>query len=309
MRYTTIQASDRCKFRVHTALDGKSKPSWATHGQGFALEVEFEQTGHALGTIDTLERVNYYSYGWSNVQPAMYIGQLTNNSRPFIYLRGGGYYTFYSYSMIGAEIEWQNPRTTIGEYEGQPYAKDWSDDLEILPRDFFTYNNQLFGKIIESKLPIKTKELMVDTSPSNTINIYSDRNEMVVASYILRGHAKVKSAGYKVAGQDGSSSILLSNGNTDPYNTTSGEIGGNWDYYNVWKNNLIYVINPCNVNLNNLENFTGLSFINLHNGTTTFSANGMNFIYLGAPSFQGNRGTSCTVNKRHNEIFVHVNKI
>ena len=150
---------------------------------------------------------------------------------------------------------------------------------------------------------------MLDTSPSNTINIYSDRNEMVVASYILRGHAKVKSAGYKVVGQEGSSSILLSNGNTDPYNTTSGEIGGNWDYYNVWKNNLIYVINPCNVNLNNLENFTGLSFINLHNGTTTFSANGINFIYLGAPSFQGNRGTSCTVNRRHNEIFVHVNKI
>lgn len=307
--YTTIQASDRCKFRVHTALDGKSKPSWAIHGQGFSLEVEFEQTGHGWGTIDTLEYVNYYSYGWANVQPAMFIGHLGNNSRPFIYLRGGGFYTFYSYSMKGSEITWENPRTTIGEFEGQPYCRDWADELEILPRDFFTYKNQLFGKIIETRLPIKTKELMIDTSPSNTFNIYSDGNEMNVASRILGGYTKVKSAGYKVAGQEGSSSILLSNGNTDPYNTTSGEIGGNWDYYNVWKNNLIYVINPCNVNLNNLENFTGLSFINLHSGTTTFSANGINFIYLGATSFQGNRGTSCTVNRRHNEIFVHVNKI
>lgn len=307
--YTTIQASDRCKFRVHTALDGKSKPSWAIHGQGFSLEVEFEQTGHGWGTIDTLEYVNYYSYGWTNVQPAMFIGQLGNNSRPFIYLRGGGFYTFYSYSMKGAEITWENPRTTIGEFEGQPYCRDWADELEILPRAFFTYKNQLFGKIVETRLPIKTKELMIDTSPSNTFNIYSDGNEMNVASRILGGYTKVKSAGYKVAGQESVKNILLSDGTTENYNITSGEIGGDWVYNNGWKNNLIYVINPCTVNLNNLENFTGLSFINLHNGTTTFSANGMNFIYLGAPSFQGNRGTSCTVNKRHNEIFVHVNKI
>ena len=307
--YTTIQASDRCKFRVHTALDGKSKPSWATHGQGFSLEVEFEQTGHGWGTIDTLEYVNYYSYGWTNVQPAMFIGQLGNNSRPFIYLRGGGFYTFYSYSMKGAEITWENPRTTIGEFEGQPYCRDWADELEILPRAFFTYKNQLFGKIVETRLPIKTKELMVDTSASNTFNIYSDGNEMNVASRILGGYTKVKSAGYKVAGQESSKNILLADGTTEPYSTESAEIGGDWGYTKVWKNNLIYVINPCNVNLNNLENFTGLSFINLHNGTTTFSANGINFIYLGAPSFQGNRGTSCTVNRRHNEIFVHVNKI
>ena len=307
--YTTIQASDRCKFRVHTALDGKSKPSWAIHGQGFSLEVEFEQTGHGWGTIDTLEYVNYYSYGWANVQPAMFIGQLGNNSRPFIYLRGGGFYTFYSYSMKGAEITWENPRTTIGEFEGQPYCRDWADELEILPRAFFTYKNQLFGKIIETRLPIKTKELMIDTSPSNTFNIYSDGNEMNVASRILGGYTKVKSAGYKVAGQESVKNILLSDGTTENYNITSGEIGGDWVYNNGCKNNLIYVINPCTVNLNNLENFTGLSFINLHNGTTTFSANGMNFIYLGAPSFQGNRGTSCTVNRRHNEIFVHVNKI
>nr|DAF55068.1 MAG TPA: tail protein [Siphoviridae sp. ctDOT22] len=307
--YTTIQASDRCKFRVHTALDGKSKPSWAIHGQGFSLEVEFEQTGHGWGTIDTLEYVNYYSYGWANVQPAMFIGQLGNNSRPFIYLRGGGFYTFYSYSMKGAEITWENPRTTIGEFEGQPYCRDWADELEILPRAFFTYKNQLFGKIVETRLPIKTKELMIDTSPSNTFNIYSDGNEMNVASRILGGYTKVRASGYKVMGQESTKNILLADGTTEPYSHESAEIGGDWGYTKVWKNNLIYVVNPCNINLNNLENWTGLSFINLHNGTTTFSANGINFIYLGAPSFQGNRGTSCTVNRRHNEIFVHVNKI
>ena len=112
-----------------------------------------------------------------------------------------------------------------------------------------------------------------------------------------------------IAGQESSKNLLLSDGSTEGYSQTTGEIFGNWGYTNVWKNNLIYIINPCEVNLNNLENFTGLCFINLHNGTTTFSANGINFIYLGAPSFQGNRGTSCTVNRRHNEIFVHVNKI
>lgn len=91
-------------------------------------------------------------------------------------------------------------------------------------------------------------------------------------------------------------------------NRPGADINGSWNYTTDWVNNLIYVNAPCNVALDALADFTGLSFINRHNGTTTFSGP-FTFRYLGATSFQGAYGTSCTVNRRGSEIFVHINKL
>ena len=308
--YTQIQASDRFLFRIHNALDGKSKPSWSTHGQGFSIQLEVEQTGVGWGTTSAALRINQYNYEWANAHPAMHVSQFGNYSQPFVYLRGGGVYTFYYWSMLGAETTWVNPRRTSGDFQpGFPFCRDWDSGLEIISRDTHSEKNSKYGSIVRSETPFFSREFFIENTSGENANIWSNGNYLNVGSRNVGGYTKVKSAGYMIAGQESAKNILLSDGSSDPYSTTSGEIFGNWGYTNVWKNNLIYIINPCEVNLNNLENFTGLSFINLHNGTTTFSANGINFIYLGAPSFQGNRGTSCTVNRRHNEIFVHVNKI
>lgn len=308
--YTQIQSSDRFIFRIHNALDGKSKPSWSTHGQGFSIQLEVEQTGVGWGTTSAALRINQYNYEWSNAHPAMHASQFGNYSQPFVYLRGGGVYTFYFWSMLGAETSWVNPRRTSGDFQpGLPFCRDWDSGLEIISRDTHSEKNSKYGSIVRSETPFFSREFFIENTSGENANIWSNGNYLNVGSRNVGGYTKVKSAGYMIAGQESSKNLLLSDGSTEGYSPTTGEIFGNWGYTNVWKNNLIYIINPCEVNLNNLENFTGLSFINLHNGTTTFSANGINFIYLGAPSFQGNRGTSCTVNRRHNEIFVHVNKI
>ena len=308
--YTQIQSSDRFIFRIHNALDNKSKPSWSTHGNGFSIQLEVEQTGVGWGTTAASLRINQYNYEWSNAHPAMHVSQFGNYSQPFVYLRGGGVYTFYFWSMLGAETTWVNPRRTSGDFQPNiPFCRDWDPGLEIISRDTYSEKNSKYGSIVRSETPFFSREFFIENTSGENANIWSGGNFLNVGSRNVGGYTKVKSAGYMIAGQESAKNILLSDGSYDPYSTTSGEIFGNWTYTNTWKNNLIYVINPCEVNLNNLENFTGLSFINLHNGTTTFSANGINFIYLGAPSFQGNRGTSCTVNRRHNEIFVHVNKI
>lgn len=308
--YTQIQANDRFLFRIHNALDGKSKPSWATHGQGFSIQLEVEQTGVGWGTTAAALRVNQYNYEWSNAHPAMHASQFGNYSQPFVYLRGGGVYTFYFWSMVGAETTWANPRRTSGDFQpGLPFCRDWDSGLEIIARDTYSEKNSKYGNIVRSETPFFSREFFIENNLGENANIWSGGNFLNVGSRNIGGYTKVKSAGYIIAGLESAKNILLSDGTTDNYFPTAGEISSDWGYTKTWKNNLIYVINPCNISLNDLDNFSGLSFINLHNGTTTFSANGINFIYLGAPSFQGNRGTSCTVNRRHNEIFVHVNKI
>jgi hypothetical protein len=132
--YASITASDRCKFRIHNALDGKSKPNWSTHGNGFTIQLEFEQTGGGWGTANLAEKINHYSYDWSNAHPAMFVGQHTQSSTSFVYLRGGGVYQFYSWSMNGSQITWENPREINGNFkDGLPYSRDWDANLEIVP--------------------------------------------------------------------------------------------------------------------------------------------------------------------------------
>ena len=308
--YSNISSCDKCLFRVHTSLDGKSRPSWSTHSQGFSLTIEFEQIGSGWGASpDVLNFVNYYFYGWSNVQPAMFISQEGTASMTFIYLRGGGVYTFYSYSTIGNDIIWNNPRSTTGDTRGKPNCMNWSDEYEIIPRRFISYKHSNYGSIIDAIYPIKTAELFLDRPGSNNFSIWPDGNVMNVSSRAVGGYTKVRASGYLVSGKETTKYLVLADGSVDPYHNQAGEIYGDWSYHNTWKNNLIYVNNPCTINLSDLENFTGLSFINLHTGKTTLYANGVNIIYLGAPAFQGARGTSCTVNRRHSEIFVHVNKL
>ena len=109
-------------------------------------------------------------------------------------------------------------------------------------------------------------------------------------------------------------SVLLAGGGMKALSQISsstpvGEINGNWTYNNAWKDGLIYSTAPGTVNLAGLENKTGLSFINLHTGTVVFAGAGLSFTYLGHTAFQGARGTSCTVNRRGNEVFIHINRI
>lgn len=308
---------DRFKTTILTALWNSGFPSWKTHGAGFSLMVEFEYTGGGLGTIDPQLRCTKFTYYFAPISPAIKLGHSSEPSCQYIYLRGGGKYTFYSTSIRGEKVEWSCDKQTSGMkvFDGAQLEQciDYSDSLNIIPADFDSYWKANYGNkgVIRTSRGLETYDLHLSTD-GGRVNLHAtyNTNELNVASDNVPGaFTRIRAKGYKVVGQESTKNILLADGSTEPYHNAAGEIFGNWTYTNTWKNNLIYVINPCEVNLNNLEHFTGLSFINLHNGTTTFSANGMNFIYLGAPSFQGNRGTSCTINKRHNEIFVHVNKI
>ena len=402
LAYFIGNSHDRFKTTILNSLYNSGYPSWKTHAAGFSIMLEFEYTGG--GSIDPQLRCTKYTVSFASAPPAIKLGHAIEPSCQYVYLRGGGKYSFYSTSIRGEKVEWSCDKQTSGMKVfngGAPLEQciDYNESLNIIPADFDTYWKASYGNkgVIRTIRGFETYDLHLSTD-GGRVNIHANpsTNELNVASDNVSGaYTKVRAKGYKAVSFESEEKALLSNGEvgSDPfidrmeqhqfsdsninsfrnvpsgmyrvskhgeggcmavfrtnssasaiflyaptfqnhrlrynwsidqnrYGSTfrelaylddvrmpSGEIAGNWDYTVDWMNNLIYVINPCNVNLNNLENFTGLSFINLHNGTTTFSANGINFIYLGAPSFQGNRGTSCTVNRRHNEIFVHVNKI
>lgn len=82
-------------IKVVVNLNSGTKPSWSTHSAGFS--VDFHIDTQASGWDTTLAETIIYSdtYNFCPVSPVSY-KQLTNGSRPILYLRGGGKYRVFS---------------------------------------------------------------------------------------------------------------------------------------------------------------------------------------------------------------------
>ena len=71
------------------------KPSWSTNEQGFSLMLRWSSNGFGWGVVTSVERVVHeYAFGWTTnaSPPAGTIGQMTNSSTEYVYVRGGGKY-------------------------------------------------------------------------------------------------------------------------------------------------------------------------------------------------------------------------
>lgn len=208
----------RAKFRIHNVLDGKSKPSWSTHNSGFSIQLEFEQSGSGWGGTYPDIRINNYTYAWSNAQPVMNIGQLNNSSNVYVYLRGGGVYTMYSWSVNGNEIVWQNPRRTSGNFEindeSTPYCMDWDTSKEIVPTTIYGEKNNLYGVINRSPYGFLSTELFLENGGSKS-NIWTHDNELNIGSRNTSGYANIIAAGYKTNGGS-NENVLLDGGGKRP---------------------------------------------------------------------------------------------
>ena len=73
-------------------------PSWGTYASGgFSLMLRWSSNGSGWGTVSTIERVVHefnYFYTSGNVSPVGSIGQMTNGSNEYVYVRGGSKYFF-----------------------------------------------------------------------------------------------------------------------------------------------------------------------------------------------------------------------
>jgi hypothetical protein len=89
-------------YRNLTSVDGV--PSWATHIGGFSLDTEWTSIGSGWGTIPVRRFIERHSYSWTASSPVGSIGQMTNSSYEYIYVRGGSRYHFIVEGSSSVEI-------------------------------------------------------------------------------------------------------------------------------------------------------------------------------------------------------------
>ena len=94
---------------VNNGLAYNCKPDWSTHGGGFSVRCTWESIGGGWGVNNGVSReVFEYSRYWTAnetvtidgepvtraVHPIASLGQMTNSSNEYVYVRGGGQYYF-----------------------------------------------------------------------------------------------------------------------------------------------------------------------------------------------------------------------
>lgn len=90
-----IGASSNVRIECRVALNSGTKPSWSTHTSGFSVRKIWEVNGSGWGTNPVNRRILVSDYAFTSVDPVRGVGQLTNSSVEYVYVRGGGKYFFY----------------------------------------------------------------------------------------------------------------------------------------------------------------------------------------------------------------------
>ena len=89
------------EIRVSVNLNSGTKPSWATHNNGFTCQFHVLMKPCGWGTNNAESIVLDNTFRWANQNPVGYT-QMNNASMPCLYLRGGGRYYIYT----GEPVTW-----------------------------------------------------------------------------------------------------------------------------------------------------------------------------------------------------------
>jgi len=99
-----VNTTLRNRIIVKSALSSGSKPTWATHTSGFSCQFDWEATGSGWGGATVNRVINTAWYQYSAQPPAIGIGQLTNSSREYIFLRGGAVYNLATSANVDTAV-------------------------------------------------------------------------------------------------------------------------------------------------------------------------------------------------------------
>ena len=90
-----IGTSSNVRIECRVALNSGTKPSWSTHASGFSVRKIWEVNGSGWDTNPINRRILVSDYAFTSTDPVRGIGQLSNGSIEYVYVRGGGKYHFY----------------------------------------------------------------------------------------------------------------------------------------------------------------------------------------------------------------------
>lgn len=91
----SIGASSNVRIECRVALNSGTKPSWSTHASGFSVRKIWEVNGSGWGTNPINRRILVSDYAYTSTDPVRGVGQMSNGSIEYVYVRGGGKYHFY----------------------------------------------------------------------------------------------------------------------------------------------------------------------------------------------------------------------
>ena len=236
----------RSTIRLEVALNSGVKPGWSTHASGFSVRCVWSVNGGGWGTTPINRIIDDFAYSFANVIPAGDVGQMTNSSREYIYVRGGGKYYFVAtntdYTASNQTISVKTSVTTPaitnatktevsseikvvkGLIEQKVAKTDYDKNNQVLNQsigNLQTSYNSISGTVssLNTRLQIVEKAGFITTSQGNTL--YASKklengNELI--SYINQDATTfaVKANKIKLEG------LVTANGNVQI--TTEGKI-------------------------------------------------------------------------------------
>ena len=95
-----------------------------------------------------------------------------------------------------------------------------------------------------------------------------------------------------------------------PVQRAGASISSNWTAVKHWQNGVIFVETSCNVELNQLENKSSISFRKVFaGGQVTFSCTGKTIIYTGDNAFNGGGGSTAVASIFENKCYIDIRNI
>ena len=100
----SIGSCPNVRIECRVSLNSGTKPSWSTHANGFSVRKIWEVNGSGWGTNPINRRILVSDYAFADSDPVRGVGQLSNSSEEYVYVRGGGKYLFYVSHNISATL-------------------------------------------------------------------------------------------------------------------------------------------------------------------------------------------------------------
>lgn len=100
----SIGSHSNVRIECRVSLNSGTKPSWSTHASGFSVRKIWEVNGSGWGANPINRRILVSDYAFADSDPVRGVGQLSNSSVEYVYVRGGGKYLFYISHNISATL-------------------------------------------------------------------------------------------------------------------------------------------------------------------------------------------------------------
>ena len=154
-------------LEVQVNLNTGVAGDWSTHPGGFTLNLMWRTNGSGWGVTQVRREIIQNYQSWANKTICGGIGQLTQSSREYVYLRGGGLYYFYSSRPISPVIE-----TATVTYNGQSIGPISGDSPANNVWESFTGSYQHYSDYLYTIALYDRNDTSYYLDPNSTSRLY-----------------------------------------------------------------------------------------------------------------------------------------